>query len=78
MAVTGNLDWVRNDDPFLMRWLPFLSRDLCHMCNQFLSDRIRSLNPKVDGEAETLRSDEESEETGRERGKKKLQVPTDV
>ncbi|KAF5738126.1 hypothetical protein HS088_TW13G01021 [Tripterygium wilfordii] len=88
MSVTGDLDQVRKEDPFLMhyqpsdlrvasefltRWRPFLSRDLCHMCNQIFSDRIRSLDPEVDGEAEALhsdksltslsRNDEESEET---------------
>ncbi|XP_038723233.1 RNA demethylase ALKBH9B-like isoform X2 [Tripterygium wilfordii] len=62
MPVTGDLDRIRKDDPFLMQyqpselrvaseflttWLPFLSRDLCHNCTQNLSDRIRSLDPEA-------------------------------
>ncbi|KAJ7966331.1 oxidoreductase, 2OG-Fe(II) oxygenase family protein [Quillaja saponaria] len=62
-----------SDDPFLMKyqpselriaseflttWLPFLSRDLCHMCTQTLADRIRSLDPEFHGDAQTEQSEE--------------------
>ncbi|KAF5745507.1 2-oxoglutarate and Fe(II)-dependent oxygenase superfamily protein isoform 1 [Tripterygium wilfordii] len=65
--MTGDLDLVRKDDPFLTQyqpsdlrdaleflttWLPFLSKDLCHKCTQILSDRIRSLDLELDGEKE--------------------------
>ncbi|KAF5753036.1 hypothetical protein HS088_TW01G00954 [Tripterygium wilfordii] len=70
--MTGDLHRIRKDDPFLMHyqpsdlrvaseflttWLPFLSRDLCHKCTQILSDRIRSLDPELDDEAEALHSE---------------------
>ncbi|XVF15901.1 hypothetical protein REPUB_Repub09cG0196400 [Reevesia pubescens] len=68
----NNLERVKKDDPFLLQyqpselriaseflttWLPFLSRDLCHRCTQTLSQRIRSLDPELEGDAELANSD---------------------
>ncbi|KAH0700172.1 hypothetical protein KY284_014387 [Solanum tuberosum] len=50
-----NSDELRIASEFLSNWLPFLSRDLCRSCTQTLSDRIRSLNFKVSGNAECLK-----------------------
>ncbi|XP_039044377.1 RNA demethylase ALKBH9B-like [Hibiscus syriacus] len=61
-----------NDDPFLRQyqpselriaseflttWLPFLSRDLCHRCTRRLSQRIRSLDPELEGSEELADTD---------------------
>ncbi|XVF18015.1 hypothetical protein REPUB_Repub10bG0175000 [Reevesia pubescens] len=63
----NDLERVNKDDPFLVKyqpsdlriaseflttWLPFLSSDLCHRCTQSLSQRIRSLDPELEGDAE--------------------------
>ncbi|CAN4078757.1 unnamed protein product [Withania somnifera] len=50
-----NSDELRIASEFLSNWLPFLSRDLCRSCTHTLSDRIRSLNNKVSGNAECLK-----------------------
>ncbi|XP_009786421.1 RNA demethylase ALKBH9B [Nicotiana tabacum] len=50
-----NPEELRIASEFLSNWLPFLSRDLCHSCTNTLSDRIRSLNFKVGGDAECLK-----------------------
>ncbi|CAN1122526.1 RNA demethylase ALKBH9B [Linum perenne] len=44
---------LRIASEFLNTWLPFLSRGLCHGCSQSLSDRIRSLEPKLNGSVNT-------------------------
>ncbi|KAK6258227.1 Alpha-ketoglutarate-dependent dioxygenase AlkB-like - like 2 [Theobroma cacao] len=68
----NDLERVKTDDPFLVQyqpselriaseflttWLPFLSRDLCHRCTQTLAQRIRSLHPELEGDAELANSD---------------------
>ncbi|KAJ8545747.1 hypothetical protein K7X08_018330 [Anisodus acutangulus] len=50
-----NPNELRIASEFLSNWLPFLSRDLCSHCTHSLSDRIRSLNFKVGGNAECLK-----------------------
>ncbi|XWS33853.1 hypothetical protein CRYUN_Cryun22dG0118600 [Craigia yunnanensis] len=67
-----DLERVKKDDPFLVQyqpselriaseflttWLPFLSRDLCHRCTQTLSQRIRSLDAELEGDAHLANSD---------------------
>ncbi|XP_057960617.1 RNA demethylase ALKBH9B [Malania oleifera] len=47
---------LRIASEFLTNWLPFLSRDLCHSCTRVLSDRIRSLAPEIEGDAEPTHS----------------------
>ncbi|CAI9780566.1 unnamed protein product [Fraxinus pennsylvanica] len=41
---------LRIASEFLSNWLPFLSCGLCKSCTETLSDRIRSLNPEINGE----------------------------
>ncbi|KAH7566281.1 hypothetical protein JRO89_XS08G0130300 [Xanthoceras sorbifolium] len=68
MNKNNDLNQVRTDDPFLLRyqpadlriaseflttWLPFLCRDLCHSCRQNLSNRVRSLDSVLDGGGES-------------------------
>ncbi|KAK8685767.1 hypothetical protein V6N13_124801 [Hibiscus sabdariffa] len=68
----NDLERVQKEDPFLVKyqpselriaseffstWLPFLSRDLCHRCTQTLSQRIRSLDPELEGDAGLAKPD---------------------
>ncbi|KAK4274518.1 hypothetical protein QN277_017725 [Acacia crassicarpa] len=64
----------RSDDPFLLNyqpselriaseffttWLPFLSKGLCRHCSVILSDRIRSIDPELHGDALRERFDDD-------------------
>ncbi|XP_047334995.1 RNA demethylase ALKBH9B-like [Impatiens glandulifera] len=44
---------LRIASEFLLNWLPFLSKDLCQLCCQTLSDRVRSIIPDPESDEAT-------------------------